>query len=60
MKIINLNEEYEKLYFVCLEDWSDEIKEAGDHKENWYEKIKQKIAKKVKRLPKREFPNSPA
>lgn len=42
MKIINLNEEYEKLYFVCLEDWSDEIKEAGDHKENWYIKMKDK------------------
>ena len=42
MKIIVLTEEHKKLYFVCLEDWSDEIKEAGDHKENWYIKMKDK------------------
>jgi len=42
MEIIDLNNEYEKLYFVCLEDWSDEIKEAGDHKETWYHKMKDK------------------
>ncbi|MFC1953395.1 GNAT family N-acetyltransferase [Chloroflexota bacterium] len=42
MEIINLNDEYEKLYFVCLEDWSDEIKEAGDHKETWYNRMKDK------------------
>ena len=27
---------------MCLEDWSDEIKEAGDHKELWYNKMKEK------------------
>lgn len=42
MKIINLTEEHKKLYFLCLEDWSDEIKEAGDHKERWYNKMKDK------------------
>ncbi|MFC1862210.1 GNAT family N-acetyltransferase [Chloroflexota bacterium] len=42
MKIIDLADEYKKLYFVCLEDWSDEIKEAGDHKEVWYSKMKDK------------------
>ncbi len=42
MKIIDLANEYQKLYFVCLEDWSDEMKEAGDHKENWYHKMKNK------------------
>ena len=42
MKIIDLTEEYQKLYFVCLEDWSEEIKEAGDHREVWYNKIKEK------------------
>ncbi len=40
MKIIDLPDEYQQLYFVCLEDWSDEIKEAGDHKETWYHKMK--------------------
>ncbi|MFW9927972.1 MAG: GNAT family N-acetyltransferase [Candidatus Thorarchaeota archaeon] len=42
MKIIDLEEGYEHLYMVCLEDWSDEIKEAGDHKKRWYDKMKDK------------------
>jgi len=42
MKVSDLTEENEKLYFVCLEDWSDEFKEAGNHKENWYNKMKDK------------------
>jgi len=42
MKIIDLLDEYKQLYFVCLEDWSEEIKEAGDHKEVWYNKMKDK------------------
>jgi len=40
MKIIDLTNEYEKLYFVCLEDWSEEMKEAGNHKEVWYNQMK--------------------
>jgi len=42
MQIIDLTEEHQNLYFLCLEDWSDEIREAGDHKENWYDKMKDK------------------
>ncbi len=42
MKIVNLTEEYKSNYFVCLEDWSDEIREAGNHKEHWYRKMKDK------------------
>jgi len=42
MKIIDLTDEYKKSYFACLEDWSDEIKEAGDHKEQWCNKMKNK------------------
>lgn len=42
MKVIDLTENHESLYFVCLEDWSDEMKEAGDHKSNWYCKMKDK------------------
>jgi len=42
MKIIDLNEKYLKTYFCCLEDWSDEMKEAGDHKQHWFEKMKDK------------------
>jgi len=40
--VVDLTEEHEKLYFVCLEDWSDEFKEVGDHKEVWYDKMKEK------------------
>lgn len=40
MEVIDLNEDQQQLYLLCLEDWSDEIKEAGDHKANWYEKMK--------------------
>ncbi len=42
MKIVDLTQEYEKLYFVCLEDWSDEMKESGCHKETWYRAMKDK------------------
>jgi GNAT superfamily N-acetyltransferase len=42
MKIIDLSKEYEPLYFVCLEDWSEEMKEACNHKEIWYNEMKEK------------------
>jgi len=42
MRIISLSPEHEKLYCVCLEDWSDEMKEAGDHKETWLRKTRDK------------------
>ncbi len=42
MDIIDLNEKYYSIYFMCLEDWSDEIKEAGNHKEMWFQKFKDK------------------
>ncbi|MBA7652703.1 hypothetical protein ES703_60542 [subsurface metagenome] len=28
MKVIDLEDKYKELYFVCLEDWSEEMKEA--------------------------------
>jgi len=40
MEIVDLRDEHKPLYFVCLEDWSEEIREAGDHKVQWYEKMK--------------------
>jgi GNAT superfamily N-acetyltransferase len=40
MEIISLGEEYEDRYCRCLEDWSEEIREAGDHKKKWLEKKK--------------------
>lgn len=41
MRIVDLTDEHLDLYMVCLEDWSDEIKEAGDHKRRWYERAKE-------------------
>lgn len=35
MEIINLSEEYEHTYCKCLEDWSEEMDEAGDRKQRW-------------------------
>ncbi|TSA25664.1 MAG: hypothetical protein D4R67_09550 [Bacteroidetes bacterium] len=42
MEIIDLSPEYESLYCCCLEDWSDEMKEAGDHKDKWFQSIRDK------------------
>ncbi|MFC1982134.1 GNAT family N-acetyltransferase, partial [Chloroflexota bacterium] len=42
MEIIDLSDEYKQLYFVCLEDWSEEMKEAGEHKQAWFNKMKDK------------------
>jgi GNAT superfamily N-acetyltransferase len=36
MRIIDLTDEHLDLFLVCLEDWSQEMKEAGDHKRCWY------------------------
>jgi GNAT superfamily N-acetyltransferase len=36
MNVIDLRPEDETAYFNCLEEWSDEIREAGDRKERWY------------------------
>ena len=42
MLIRDMKPEEKDLYCVCLEDWSDEMKEAGCHKSLWYEKMKDK------------------
>jgi N-acetylglutamate synthase-like GNAT family acetyltransferase len=42
MKIVNISPEHENKYFCCLEEWSDEMKEAGDHKQRWYQRMKDK------------------
>ena len=38
MKIIDLTPEHREEYCLCLEEWSDEIREAGDHKREWLER----------------------
>jgi GNAT superfamily N-acetyltransferase len=42
MKIVDMDEHHLPLFLVCLEDWSDEIKEAGNRKEVWYHQMKDK------------------
>ncbi len=42
MRIVDLTEEHEDLYFVCLEDWSDEMKESGSRKALWYAAMRDK------------------
>jgi GNAT superfamily N-acetyltransferase len=42
IKIIDLDQSRQPSYFVCLEDWSEEMKEAGNHKELWYRQMKDK------------------
>jgi GNAT superfamily N-acetyltransferase len=42
MKIIDLDITTQSSYFHCLEDYSEDIREAGLHKENWYAVMKEK------------------
>ncbi len=39
MRILDLTEEHRSLYFHCLEDWSEEMKDVGDRKECWWHKF---------------------
>ncbi|MFH0815355.1 MAG: GNAT family N-acetyltransferase [Methanobacteriota archaeon] len=40
MKVVDLDPAYVDEYLVCLEDWSPEMKEAGDRKRQWYQRFK--------------------
>lgn len=42
MKIIDINSENENQYLCCLEEWSEDMKEAGDCKKRWYDSMKNK------------------
>jgi GNAT superfamily N-acetyltransferase len=42
MKIIDITPENESQYFCCLEEWSEDMKEAGDRKQQWYNFMKDK------------------
>lgn len=39
VNVIDLTAEHEPAYRLCLEEWSDEIREAGDHKRIWCGKM---------------------
>lgn len=40
MRIASLSPEHESVYCLCLEEWSDEMKEGGDHKARRLEKMR--------------------
>jgi GNAT superfamily N-acetyltransferase len=40
MRVVPLTAEHEPLFCACLEDWSEEIKEGGDHKIRWLERMR--------------------
>ncbi len=42
MTIRDLAEHDFQSYLCCLEDWSEEIKEAGPHKANWFARMRDK------------------
>jgi len=42
MEIVDFSEKYSETYFMCLEDWSEEMKEAGNHKRLWFRKMNEK------------------
>lgn len=39
MNIIDLGAEHMRLFACCLEDWSDEVREAGDRRACWVSAI---------------------
>jgi N-acetylglutamate synthase-like GNAT family acetyltransferase len=45
MRIADITSENEKLYYCCLEEWSEEMKEAGDYKQRWHERMRDKGVK---------------
>lgn len=42
MDVIDLTDEHLPLFAMCLEDWSDEIREAGDRRLKWIERFRAK------------------
>jgi GNAT superfamily N-acetyltransferase len=38
VRVVDLAPEHEGEYCLCLEEWSAEIREAGNHKREWYER----------------------
>jgi GNAT superfamily N-acetyltransferase len=42
MRITDITPETESQYFCCLEEWSDDMKDAGNCKQRWYELMKDK------------------
>lgn len=47
VKILDLTPETEKLYCLCLEDWSGEMTKSGNHKACWLERNRQHVRVKL-------------
>ncbi len=41
MKVIDLSEEHKDLFCLCLQDWSDDAKEAGPKRRQWVDHCQQ-------------------
>ena len=39
MNIIDLGDDHRALFAACLEDWSDDVREAGDRRARWVERF---------------------
>jgi GNAT superfamily N-acetyltransferase len=42
IQVVDLPERHLGSYLVCLEDWSSEMEEAGDHKARWYRQARER------------------
>ncbi len=42
MQIVDLKSEYQEIYFVCMDSWSDDIRNVAKYKEDWYSAMKNK------------------
>jgi len=39
MQVIDLTAKHEELFCLCLEDWSDEAREAGSKRRRWFDRM---------------------
>jgi GNAT superfamily N-acetyltransferase len=39
MEVADLREDEKQTFFCCLSDWSEDLKDSGKHRENWYNKM---------------------
>jgi len=42
MKITDLTDEHVESFLICLEEWSEDMKDAGDQRRQWYNEMKDK------------------
>ena len=42
IRVVDLLPEHQHAYFCCLEEWSEDMQDAGDHKACWYHKYRER------------------